>query len=175
LGWRPALGESQGDGQRQGKGLVGGQRQGKSLVESQGDGQGERPGEKSDAGPAFAAYATGGILWRFLAGGPGRHWPRLFGALSEYWECRAYLAYLRRRADRVQNQGNRVLVEKILGAAGRDLIREAPSDWPELTGLGAQKLAHLSYHEEIMSGRGLGAGRSRARRAAALNNSSLMG
>ena len=74
----------------------------------------------------------------------------LLSSLVEFWDFKAYLAYLRRQGEKVADAKNRELVDQIVWQAGRNLCEESADDWPEIVGLFAQKLAHLRYYEEFL-------------------------
>lgn len=77
------------------------------------------------------------------------HGYRLVPAMEDYVCCNMYINSLYWEAENVRTAVNGEIVDHILMQAGRDLIRESPADWPEISGLATQKLHHLDYHDDI--------------------------
>ena len=80
--------------------------------------------------------------------------PRLFSALSDYWDCKIYLRILEREGEKVRTGKNRDLVAHFIYQAGLNMVREPSCDWSEIVGLQSQKLAHLQYYEDFIGSRG---------------------
>ena len=78
--------------------------------------------------------------WRFY---------RVLLVIIEYLDLKTYIRYIHSQAERVRNEKNDELADAIIDRACMSMIEEARRDWPELSGLAAQKLAHLKYHEEL--------------------------
>ncbi|MCL2166384.1 MAG: hypothetical protein FWH49_03750 [Clostridiales bacterium] len=78
---------------------------------------------------------------------------RFFSAVSEYYQCQLNILLLYKEADKVRTEENSSLLDRIIQNACDCLVRSAYEDWPELIGLSAQKIVHLAYHDDLISGK----------------------
>ena len=74
---------------------------------------------------------------------------RSIPALIDYYTFKSHINYLHSHADRVRNSRNSEFADDIIDTACRIMLIEPSKHWSELSGLSAQKLAHLKYHEEL--------------------------
>ncbi len=79
--------------------------------------------------------------WRFFF---------LASELFEYMDFKSNINYLYYQAEKVVNEANEELARTIIKNACLSLERENRREWPEISGLAAQKLAHLRYHEDML-------------------------
>ncbi|MCL2121635.1 MAG: hypothetical protein FWH28_05230 [Clostridiales bacterium] len=78
---------------------------------------------------------------------------RLFSAVGEYYQCQFHILLLHKEADKVRTEQNSNLLDRIIHNAGECLVCSSCADWPELIGLSAQKIVHLAYHDDLISGK----------------------
>ena len=69
--------------------------------------------------------------------------------MLEYFDFRTHVLFLYHHAEGVRNDKNSELADDIIKSACASMKGEAKGDWPEISGLAAQKLAHLGYHDEL--------------------------
>ena len=86
--------------------------------------------------------------WLFLSRNPWRLL-KLAYSLFEYIDFKSHVTYLYDLADKIRNKKNSELADAIIERTCLSLLNEDRRDWAEISGLAAQKLAHLKYHEDL--------------------------
>ena len=94
------------------------------------------------------SFSVKKIVWLFLSRYPWR-FLKLAYSLFEYIDFKSHITYLYDLAEKIRNKRNSELADAIIERTCLSLLNEDRRDWAEISGLAAQKLAHLKYHEDL--------------------------